>query len=333
MLSALVGTPLLFLAIEGVLRVAGVEPQPRVLVDTRECYLEFQPGTHVRRTLNGLVHDLWLDSRGFRVSEAVARGDEIVPPSACRVLALGDSFTEGFFVAPEEAWPGQVERILRGRGYDVRVDNGGFRSRSIVDERFAALTRWAPLRHDLVVLEHTMNDIEDLIHAERAGCVPPRFTLLRDWRIQRLAEEAAARLPFGRAAERSDPPTKVECRAMAREYREQLLETARAVRAEGRRFLFVQIEPFGCSGLGDLVEAQHGSVWDDYVEEVRRGLADAGADYVDVSEALRVPGRSLRPADSHPNAAGHAAMAEGIARGIVASRALESCRAPTERVR
>jgi lysophospholipase L1-like esterase len=323
-LPALLGTPILFLLIEGALRVAGVAPQPRVLVDPRTCYTELEPGAHLHRTLNGLEHDLWLDGRGFRVSEAVARGEEIVAPAACRVLALGDSFTEGFFVTPEETWPAQVERRLRERGYDVRVDNGGFRGRSIVDERFAALTRWAPLRHDIVVLEHTMNDIEDLIEARRAGCVEPRFTLLRDWRIYRLAREAAMRLPFARRGQGA-PPTEAECRAMSTEYRTQLLETARALHDDGRRFLFVQLEPFGCAGLGDRVWAQYHSVWDEYGAELRRGLADAGAGFVDVTEALRVPGRSLRPADTHPNAAGYAAAAEGIAAAIEASGFLDRC--------
>jgi lysophospholipase L1-like esterase len=280
--------------------------------------------------LNGLVHDLWLDSRGFRVSEAVATGEQVMPPAACRVLALGDSFTEGFFVTPEEAWPGQVERILRERGFDVRVDNGGFRSRSIVDERFAALTRWAPLRHDLVVLEHTANDVEDLVYAQRDGCVAPRFTLLQDWRINRLAEEAAARLPFGRAVSRADAPTEAECKAMSREYRKQLVETAGAVIADGRHFLFAEIERFGCSGFGNLDEAQHGLVWGDYMRDLHAQLAAIGADFVDVSNALRVPGRSLRPVDSHPNAAGHAAIAAGIVKGIEASRALDRCRSSGE---
>jgi lysophospholipase L1-like esterase len=325
-LAAFVGGPLLFVAIEGALRLAGVEAQPRVLVDPRQCYLEFEPGTHVRRTLNGLVHDLWLDGRGFRVREAVARGEETVPPARCRILALGDSFTEGFFVTADEAWPAQVERRLRAQGYDVRVDNGGFRSRSIIDERFAALTRWQPLRHDVVVLQHTTNDIEDLVYAQRSGCVAPRFTLLQDWRIRRLADDLAARLPFGRAAAHADPPTASECRAMSREYAAQVVEMARAIRADGRRILFAQVEPFWCSGLGDLDPAQYGGMWHEYTRRVHAALAAAGADVADVSDALRAPGRSLRPADSHPNAAGHAAIADGIAGALVTSGALTACK-------
>jgi lysophospholipase L1-like esterase len=264
------------------------------------------------------------------VSEAVARGEEIVPQPPCRVLALGDSFTEGSFVTPEEAWPGQVERILRRDGYDVRVDNAGFRGRSIVEERFAALTRFAALHHDLVVLEHTANDIEDLVYAERDGCVAPRFTLLQDWRIHRLAEEAAARLPFGRAASRSDPPSEAECVAMSREYRRQLVETARGVRARGGGFLFALVEGFGCAGFAALDEAEYRSRWEDYLNGLRRELAEAGAGFADASDALRVPGRSLRPADSHPNAAGHAAIAQTIAAAIEAAGSLDRCRPSAE---
>ena len=271
LLPALVGTPILFLTIEAALRLAGVDPQPRVRIDPKTCYLELEPGTHVRNTLNGLVHDLWIDSRGFRVSEAVARGEQTVPPSACRVLALGDSFTEGFFVTPEEAWPGQVERLLRERGLDVRVDNGGFRSRSIVDERFAALTRWAPLRHDLVVLEYTTNDIEDLVYAERDGCVAAAPHAAAELAYSTARRGGRARLPFGRAARGSEPPTKAECRADgARVPRPVDRNGPSGARRRAPLSCSSEIERFGCAGFGALDEAQYRSVWDGFAAELRR---------------------------------------------------------------
>ena len=41
------------------------------------------------------------------------------------IVALGDSLTAGFGVAPEEAWPALVEARLRREGYPYRVVNAG----------------------------------------------------------------------------------------------------------------------------------------------------------------------------------------------------------------
>jgi acyl-CoA thioesterase-1 len=44
---------------------------------------------------------------------------------AKRLLVLGDSLTAGYGLAPEAAFPAQLERHLKGRGLAVRVLNGG----------------------------------------------------------------------------------------------------------------------------------------------------------------------------------------------------------------
>jgi acyl-CoA thioesterase-1 len=41
------------------------------------------------------------------------------------VVALGDSLTAGFGVAPDEAWPALIEARLRREGYPYRVVNAG----------------------------------------------------------------------------------------------------------------------------------------------------------------------------------------------------------------
>jgi acyl-CoA thioesterase-1 len=42
-----------------------------------------------------------------------------------RILALGDSLTAGYGLAPAEAFPVQLEKALRADGLNVRVINGG----------------------------------------------------------------------------------------------------------------------------------------------------------------------------------------------------------------
>ena len=45
--------------------------------------------------------------------------------SGLRILALGDSLTAGFGLAPEEAFPARLERALRAEGRDVTLINAG----------------------------------------------------------------------------------------------------------------------------------------------------------------------------------------------------------------
>lgn len=44
---------------------------------------------------------------------------------APRILALGDSLTAGFGLAPEEAFPSRLERALRAEGREVSLINAG----------------------------------------------------------------------------------------------------------------------------------------------------------------------------------------------------------------
>jgi acyl-CoA thioesterase-1 len=66
--------------------------------------------------------------RGLRaVVVALALGALVAPIGADErvIVALGDSLTAGFGVAPEEAWPAVVEARLRREGYPYRVINAG----------------------------------------------------------------------------------------------------------------------------------------------------------------------------------------------------------------
>jgi acyl-CoA thioesterase-1 len=68
--------------------------------------------------------------RGLRAAVvALALGALVVPIGAGErvIVALGDSLTAGFGVAPEEAWPAVVDGRLRREGYPYRVVNAGVR--------------------------------------------------------------------------------------------------------------------------------------------------------------------------------------------------------------
>jgi acyl-CoA thioesterase-1 len=74
-----------------------------------------------------------------------------------RIVAIGDSLTAGYELAPADAFPAQLEHELKARGYAVEVINAGVSG----DTTAAALERlsWAiPEGSDAVIVELGAND-------------------------------------------------------------------------------------------------------------------------------------------------------------------------------
>ena len=66
--------------------------------------------------------------RGFLAALAVLALGALAAPAGADervIVALGDSLTAGFGVAPEEAWPAVIDARLRREGYPYRVVNAG----------------------------------------------------------------------------------------------------------------------------------------------------------------------------------------------------------------
>jgi len=85
------------------------------------------------------------------VSLAAAQADPI------RLVALGDSLTAGYQLAPDAAFPVKLEKALKARGHDVVVANAGVSG----DTASAGLARidWSvPDDTDGVILELGAND-------------------------------------------------------------------------------------------------------------------------------------------------------------------------------
>jgi len=88
------------------------------------------------------------------VPMTVSRADAAGP---VRVVAFGDSLTAGFRLAPNEAFPVRLEKALRAKGLDIKVENAGVSG----DTTGGGLARldWAvPEATDVVILELGAND-------------------------------------------------------------------------------------------------------------------------------------------------------------------------------
>lgn len=99
---------------------------------------------------------LQTNSVGLRNTEELIDG-------AFRVLALGDSFTYGYYVHNEEAWPARLEEVLRQQmSGPVQVLNAGVPGYTVEDELEYLREKGLALQPDLVVLGIYTNDIMDM---------------------------------------------------------------------------------------------------------------------------------------------------------------------------
>jgi len=114
-------------------------------------------------------------------------------PGAKRVLVIGDSYTWGYAVAEEEAFPQTAERLLEERGFpDIEVINGGVPDYNTRQER-QLLERLMPVyQPDAVFLAYLVNDAEP----STAMPTPPEETYRHasSWFLTELAEVANRRV-------------------------------------------------------------------------------------------------------------------------------------------
>ncbi|MDQ4062081.1 MAG: GDSL-type esterase/lipase family protein, partial [Pseudomonadota bacterium] len=75
-----------------------------------------------------------------------------------RIVALGDSNTAGFGVAGQEAFPAQLQAMLRARGYDVLVSNAGI-SGDTTQGMLGRLDSVVPQGTRIVIVQGGYNDL------------------------------------------------------------------------------------------------------------------------------------------------------------------------------
>ena len=84
-----------------------------------------------------------------------ARAQAVKPEGT--IVAMGDSLTEGLGVSERQAYPAQLEKMLRSGGYAYRVVNAGISGETSSGAR--SRLRWVlKLQPDIVILETGAND-------------------------------------------------------------------------------------------------------------------------------------------------------------------------------
>jgi acyl-CoA thioesterase-1 len=95
-----------------------------------------------------------------------------------RIVAFGDSNTAGFRVTNEHAYPAQLERALRAKGYDVRVLNSGV-SGNTSSMGLARIDKAVPSGSQIAIVYFGRNDV-------RWGVEPLRFRTNIEAIVKRL---------------------------------------------------------------------------------------------------------------------------------------------------
>jgi acyl-CoA thioesterase-1 len=80
------------------------------------------------------------------------------------IVALGASNTVGHGVSPSDAWPAQLEALLRAKGYDVQVANAGIGG-DTSSGMLARLPTAVPIGTRIVILQAGGNDEKIWGHA------------------------------------------------------------------------------------------------------------------------------------------------------------------------
>lgn len=317
------------------------------------------PMARVRRR-RWLAAALWLATvlllaeGAVRTAAFVLRRDHAAgarPAARGVVYCIGDSFTYGQGVRPEEAWPRVLERALRARyGADAPVVRSlaePGRSSSVVVQLVAEVLQAGDARLVLVLAGWNANDGDFAAHRAATQRAVPWTSVVDDWlersRLYKVAKQALT--VRGRTLALDGVEIVPQTTAMSlydfRAYQEiadkNLRTIARLCRAAGvpcalLTYPHQELPPnpytrteyyHALFGRTPLVESDYlvrdrrpGEIAIDAV--IRRVGESEGVPVIDLQPAFdRGPAQALFLEDfHHPTAAGHARMAETVAAAI-----------------
>jgi lysophospholipase L1-like esterase len=246
-------------------------------------------------------------------------------PGEKRVLVIGDSYTWGYAVAEEEAYPQVALAMLKARGIpDVDVINGGVPDYNSRQER-QLLERLLPVyKPDAVFLGYVVNDAEP----STAMPVPPEETYrhARSWFLTELAEVLNRRLFHRRLLPSAkDTPGQTYLDGFAessvkwKDSKEALREMRDLSAAAGVSFTVLVLPDFT-----QWFDERY--TWKPIHDAVSTWGRDLGIPTFDLLTAFKGLNNAsmMVPWDGHPNAEGHRRMAEFLVARILDEPRLRS---------
>jgi len=188
-----VATACMLLLFEGVLRIGFGRPQGLFRIQPLDGNTLYRAGRTINIYTGPIPYTVRTNALGFRGPEISLEK----PPGTTRIIALGDSVTDGFYVDNEDTYPVQLEGILRESGHAVEVVNAA-RGGASIDKEMAIFERLClPLEPDMVILTFVANDIDDIRDVPREDLIRLNMNwreLGADSRALRLASTALGEL-------------------------------------------------------------------------------------------------------------------------------------------
>lgn len=179
----------LLLAIEGGLRLFFGLPRGLFYFRPIDNSALYRPNVTIDLVFGPIPYRVRINSLGFRGPDITREK----PAGVTRIIALGDSVTDGFYVENENTYPYQLERRLRATGASVEVVNAA-RGNSSIDREIEIYKKFcATLDPDAVVLLFVSNDIDQIRGV-------PKEKLVSLQTIENEPAAASEMLLFGRTA-------------------------------------------------------------------------------------------------------------------------------------
>ena len=214
-ITALSAFALPLLGTELILRVAGVAPLGHFdfLLPTEGGGL-YRPGVTIENDWGVLPYTVETNAMGFRGTGS----ERAMPLPRKRIVAIGDSVTEGYFVDNDGTYPYRLQRLLdRDHDGEYEVINAA-RGRATIDKELALLEQVVlPLKPQVVILTFVTNDLPELAGKQPAEILNQRVKVHHKnvprgeraavwWITETAVGEAAFRLYLRLAAKEGSLP-------------------------------------------------------------------------------------------------------------------------------
>ena len=315
-------------ATELTLRIFDLGPGDAVAFATQPAF-ERIPGIHhpnqdlIDRSMPALPFRVRINNVGYRGADISA----VKPAGQMRILLVGDSFGFGAQVDEDSTLAAHLEQDMRQRCGDVLVMNASL-SGSTITEHLPLMLRGLALQPDLVILEVTGNDVEDLLRrptrwrqladvrtSRDFGPLAHAYPLLRKLRLWRVARAGVAgvkarQLALQPAASRLEQADSTTDR-LRREYLAELHQVTDTLDALDIPLTIALYPRVGRLRRGRSAVA--------FLKE--RLIADSVVNVVDLRDGLlasHLPDSQLylMPEDVHPTGRAHAIAAAQIAASL-----------------
>ncbi len=339
--AALLGVVIALMLVEVVLRVFSLAPSVGISTVTEAEFRRvpglFGPAQHVvDRRLPALPFEVSIDSLGYRGSDFPLQK----PPEELRILAVGDSYTYGDFVANGQTLPAAIERRLSSRcERPVRVINAGVGG-STISTHLPMVERGWVTSPDVVVLTFSENDVDDLRNDMWAELAAHRkaksrfplsvaYPILRHLALWHFALEMRSRLRVATstlsplAVARPDS-TDADVTPLRARYARLLGELTEEIRSKGSRAVLLMFPSHWTVS---------GARSDEQLRWVRQLADEQSVPTVNILDAFRASGLPtnslyLLPHDGHASPRGNEIAGEWVVERLVGLNICDASRPP-----